>query len=123
MEHLTWTIVAFGVCAGGMIMISGFRKADRKLVASGEMKGALKEDWKRTGNIDFHPSAAENSSPGPLRLWVEEKRILESAVGQDVVELRWRLATITEGKELVICWNARKTAPAALLARPCLIDD
>ena len=40
---------------------------------------------------------------------VEEKRVTENAMGQDVVELRWRLATLEEAKELVICWNARLT--------------
>ena len=60
----------------------------------------------RTGNIDFYASTNESSSPQPLRLLVEEKRVIESVAGQDVVELRWRLATLEDGKELVVCWNA-----------------
>jgi len=27
-------------------------------------------------------------------------------MGQDIVQLRWRLATLEEAKEVVICWNA-----------------
>jgi hypothetical protein len=38
----------------------------------------------------------------------EEKRTTEGAVGQDIAELRWRLATLEEGKELVVCWHARQ---------------
>jgi hypothetical protein len=111
MESLTWVIVAIGVLVGGLIMMFGFRKTDQKPMAFGRTDRALKQDWKRTGNIDFHTShtsALESSSPQPLRLLVEEKRVTEGAVGQDIAELRWRLATLQEGKELVVCWNARQ---------------
>jgi len=109
MESLTWVIVAIGALVGGPIMMFGYRKSDQKVVAFGQIHGVLKQDWMRTGNIDFHVSAVESPSPQPLRLRVEEKRVMESAVGQDVVELRWRLATLEEAKELVVCWNARQT--------------
>ena len=109
MENLTWVIVAIGLLVGGLIMMFGFRKPDQKPVAFGQTQGALKQDWMRTGNIDLHASGLESSSPQPLRLRVEEKRVMESAAGQDVVELRWRLATLQEGKELVVCWNAKQT--------------
>jgi hypothetical protein len=109
MENLTWVIVAIGALVGGPIMMFGYRKTDQKPVAFGQIDGALKQDWMRTGNIDFHASALESSMPQPLRLRVEEKRVTESAAGQDVVELRWRLATLQEGKELVVFWNARPT--------------
>jgi hypothetical protein len=108
METLIWLIIAIGVLVGGLIIIFGFRKTDQKLLAFGRIDGALKQDWMRTGNIDFHTSALESSSPQPLRLLVEEKRITEGAVGQDIAELRWRLATMEEGKELVVCWHARQ---------------
>jgi hypothetical protein len=116
MGNLIWVILAFGASLGGLIMIFGFRKADMKSQAfrqtDGSVDGALKEDWRRTGTIDFHLATDENSSLQPLRLWVEEKRIIESFVGQDIVELRWRLATVEEGKELIACWNnARPTSP------------
>jgi hypothetical protein len=108
MENLTWVIVPIGVLMGGLIMMLGFRKTDQKPVAFGRIDRALKRDWMRTGNIDFHTSGLESSSPQPLRLLVEEKRVTEGAVGQDIAELRWRLATLQEGKELVVCWNARQ---------------
>jgi hypothetical protein len=109
MDNLPWVIVAIGALVGGPIMMFGYRKTDQKLMAFDQIRGALKQDWMRTGNIDFHASDLESSFPQPLRLRVEEKRVMESAAGQDVVELRWRLATLAEGKELVVCWNAKQT--------------
>jgi hypothetical protein len=104
-----------------MAMIFGFRKADKK-PAPGRIIGDVKQDWTPTGKIDFRAPTLESSTPQPIRLWVEENRITETVVGQRVEELRWRLATIEEGKKLVICWNARQSSPAALLPRPCLVD-
>jgi hypothetical protein len=103
------TIAAVGVIAGGLIMAFGFRKSEQKPTAFAQIDGVLKQDWTRTGNIDFHAPALESSSPQPLTLRVEEKRITQNAMGQDVVELRWRLATLEEAKELVVCWNSRQT--------------
>jgi hypothetical protein len=123
MENLTWAIVAFGACVGGLMMTFGFRKANNKEPVPGRIVGTVMHDWTPTGNIDFRASILESSSPQPIRLWVEENRITETVVGQRVVELRWRLATIEEGKKLVICWNARQSSPAALLPRPCLVDQ
>jgi hypothetical protein len=108
-ENLTWVIVAIGALVGGPIMMFGYRKVDQKLLAFGQIHGVLKQDWTRTGNIDFHAAELESASPQPLRLLVEEKRVTKSAVGQDISELRWRLATLEEGKQLVVCWNARQT--------------
>jgi hypothetical protein len=106
-----WVIIAIaavGVIAGGLIMAFGFRKTGQKPAAYGHVDGVLKQDWTRTGNIDFHAAVLESVSPQPLTLRVEEKRVTENAMGQDVVELRWRLATLDEAKELVVCWNSRQ---------------
>ena len=53
--------------------------------------------------------AIESASPQLLILRVEERRVTETVTGQDVVELRWRLATVEEAKEVVVCWNASKS--------------
>jgi hypothetical protein len=115
-ENFAWVVVAIGVLTGGLVMIFGLRK-DGKNPVPGRLIGALKQDWTPTGNIDFRALDLESPSAQPLRLWVEENKILETAVGQRVVELRWRFATIEEGKELVLCWNGRETASAVLLPR------
>ena len=109
MKNLTWVSTAIGALVGEPIMTIGHREPDEKPVTFGPINAALKQDWMRTGNIDFHASAIGSSSPQPIRLLVEEKRIMESVVGQDIVELRWRLATLEEGKELVVCWNRRQS--------------
>jgi hypothetical protein len=106
-----WVIIAIaiiGVIVGGLIMAFGFRKTEQRSAAFGQIDGVLKQDWTRTGNIDFHAALLESPSPQPLTLRIEEKRITENAMGQDVVELRWRLATLDEAKELVVCWNSRQ---------------
>jgi hypothetical protein len=101
-------IAAIGVIAGGLIMAFGFRRSEHKPAAFGAIDGVLKLDWTRTGNIDFHAAELDSPSPQPLTLRVEEKRVTQKAMGQDVVELRWRLATLEEAKELVVCWNGRQ---------------
>jgi hypothetical protein len=106
-----WVIIAIaviGVTVGGLIMAFGFRKTEQKPTAFGQIDGVLKQDWTRTGNIDFHAAVLESPSPQPLTLRVEEKRVTQNAMGQDIVELRWRLATLEEAKELVVCWNSRR---------------
>lgn len=109
MEY-AWGIVAvIGVIVGGLIMVFGFRKTEQKAGAFDQIDGVMKQDWTRTGNIDFHAASLDSASPQPLTLRVEERRITENAMGQDVVELRWRLATLDEAKELVVCWNARRS--------------
>ena len=111
--EFAWAFVAIiaiiGVVVGGLIMMFGFPKKEQKPAAFGEVDGIMKQDWTRTGNIDFHAAALESTSPQPLTLRVEEKKITENAMGQDVVELRWRLATLEEAKEVVVCWNARQS--------------
>jgi len=33
-------------------------------------------------------------------------------MGQEVAQLRWRLATVEEAKEVVACWNAHSAKAA-----------
>lgn len=107
---LVWVMVAIvGVVVGGVIMVFGFRKTEPKPAVFDQIDGVMKLDWTRTGSIDFHAAELDSASPQPLTLRVEEKRITENAMGQDIVELRWRLATLEEAKEIVVCWNTRQT--------------
>ena len=109
--ELAWSVVAIvGVVVGGLIMIFGFRKKEQKSASFGDIYGALKQDWTRSGNIDFHAAALESTSPQLLVFRVEEKKITETAMGQDIVQLRWRLASLEEAKKVVACWNRAKSA-------------
>jgi hypothetical protein len=47
-------------------MMLGYRKTEQKPVTFGPINGGLKQDWMRTGNIDFHVSAVKSSSPQPI---------------------------------------------------------
>jgi hypothetical protein len=88
-------------------MFFGFRKSEQKPMGFAGIDGVLKQDWARTGNIDFHAQQLDSPSPQPLTLRVEERRVTQNAMGQDVIELRWRLATLEEAKEIVVCWLGR----------------
>jgi len=108
--EFAWGIIALiGIVVGGLIMMFGFAKKEQKPAAFGHVDGVVKQEWTRTGNIDFHATALESASPQPLILRIEEKKITENAMGQDIVELRWRLATLEEAKEVVVCWNDRQS--------------
>ena len=105
-----WSVVPIaGLIVGALIMAFGFRKKE-DLASPGfdNIDGVLKQDWTRTENIDFYIAAVDSSSPQRLILRVEERKVTENVMGQDVVQLRWRLATLEEAKEVVACWNARK---------------
>src|ERR1700733_5344829 len=102
----TWgviTLIALAVAAA--MIVYAVRTTDQKAVSFEEVGGVLKHDWERTGKIDFHVVAPESNAPQRLILRVEEKKIVENSMGEDVVQLRWRLATVDEAKELVLCWN------------------
>jgi hypothetical protein len=108
--EMVWKIAPIlGIVIGGLIMLFGFRKKNQKSAVFSDIDGVLKQDWTRTGNIDFYAAECEMTSPQFLALRVEEKKITENAMGQDIVQLRWRLATLEEAKEVVSHWNAGKS--------------
>jgi hypothetical protein len=92
----TWGVVAVMALAVAAAMITYvvrlMRKKDEPDPTFGGVSGTLKQDWTRTGRIDFHVVALENASPQQLMLRVEEKKILENSMAEDVTQLRWRLA-------------------------------
>src|SRR5260370_31330188 len=96
MEYAWGIIAVIGVIAGGLLMVFGFRKTQQQPTAFAQIDGVMKQDWTRTGNIDFHAAALESTSPQPLTLHVQEKRITEKARGHAGDELQWRLATLEQ---------------------------
>jgi len=102
-------VPAIGIVVGAWVIVVSFREKRQRSAVFADMNGTLKQDWTRTGRIDFHVREIESSSPQWLVLRVEEQKITENAMGQDMVQLRWRLATLDEAKELVIYWNGAKT--------------
>jgi hypothetical protein len=100
-------VLAIAVAAAMIVyVVHTLRKKDEPDPLYGGVSGTLKEDWARTGNIDFHVVALDSTSPQQFILRIEEKKVMENSMGQEVTQLRWRLATIEEAKEVVACWNA-----------------
>jgi hypothetical protein len=107
--QFAWTMVPVaGIIVGSLVMMFAFRKRKRTFGVFDDIDGVLKQDWTRTGNIDFHYAESDTTSPQWLALRVEEKKVTENAMGQDITQLRWRLATLEEAKEVVAYWNAGK---------------
>src|SRR3979409_904812 len=104
MDVLIATAVSVGVVVGLLVMFFGMRKTEQNIGVFDNIDGALKEDWTRTGQIDFRVSDPNNASPQPMILRVEERKLIENALGHDVAQLRWRLATLDEAKDVVACW-------------------
>jgi hypothetical protein len=102
-------VPVIGIVVGILVMVISVREKRRRSTVFGDMNGTLKLDWTRTGRIDFYVQEIESASPQWLVLRVEEQKITENPMGQDMVQLRWRLATLDEAKELVIYWNGTKT--------------
>jgi hypothetical protein len=96
---MSWSVVVpvVGFFGGVLTMAFGFRKKEQISISFDEIDGVLKHDWARTGDIDFHARALDSASPQQLILRVEEQKITENAMGQDVAQLRWRLATLGPG--------------------------
>src|SRR5579859_6595690 len=105
-----WGILpGVGVIVGVAIMVFSFHKKEQTHGSIGVVDGVLKQDWTRTDLIDFFVPQLESTSPQMMTLRVQEKKVTENTMGQDVTEFRWRLATLEEGKEVVARWNARKS--------------
>jgi hypothetical protein len=110
MDILIVTIVLIGLTAGLLVMYFGLPNTKPKTGVFDTIEGTLKEDWTPTGKIDFRVTDTDSASPQPMTLRVEEARLIENALGQDIVQLRWRLARLDEAKALVACWNGARAA-------------
>src|SRR5580704_10387996 len=114
---LSWGVFAvIAVAVATAMIVYGFYSVRKKRELDpsfSEVGGTLKLDWTRTGKVDFLVADLESTSPQQLILRVEEKKIIENSMGEDVIQLRWRLATLAEAKEVVVLWNthASKNRP------------
>ena len=75
MDVLIATAISIGVIVGLLVMFFGLRKAEQKIVVFDNIDGALKEDWTRTGQIDFYVSDPDNASPQSMILRVIPKPV------------------------------------------------
>ena len=108
----TWVMVviaAAGALIGVFAITVGLRAGRKPVPALAEIEGATKQDWTPTGKIDFRVQDVENALPQEFVLRVEETKIIETAMGHDVTQLRWRLATLEEAKRVVLNWNSKQS--------------
>src|SRR4029077_15988383 len=71
-----------------------------------KLQGVVKHDWHPTGRIDFTARFEDvgdqsKDKPGEFKLLVEERRIVESIAGNENLEIQFRLATLSEAKNVV----------------------
>jgi hypothetical protein len=85
---------------------------------------AQQTGWTATGRIDFAgPTDVDPDAIGNFLLQAEDTRIVNSVGGVDHREIRWRRATLSEAKKVVLAYHVQRNlaTTAALIvdaARP-----
>ena len=105
-EALWITILLILITIGGIlaflyyVRITQSSENEKKVT----LQGVVKHDWRPTGRIDFTARFADDDQskdkPGEFKLLVEERRIVESLAGNENLEIQWRLATLSEAKDV-----------------------
>jgi len=106
-EALWITILLILITIGGIlaflyyVRITQTSENEKKI----KLQGVVKHDWRPTGRIDFtarfdNVGDQSKDKPGEFKLLVEERRIVESLAGNENLEIQWRLATLSEAKDV-----------------------
>jgi hypothetical protein len=70
---------------------------------------AQQTGWTPTGRIDFAgPTDVDPDAIGNFLLQAEDTRIVNSVGGVDHREIRWRRATLSEAKKVVLAYHAQR---------------
>jgi hypothetical protein len=109
MAEVLWiTLFLIVVTAGGILAFLHFVRITQTAENEKKIKlqGVVKHDWCPTGRIDFTARFEDvgdqsKDKPGEFKLLVEERRIVESLAGNENLEIQWRLATLSEAKDVV----------------------
>jgi hypothetical protein len=104
----SWGVIAvIALAVAPAMIIYAVRTKEQKAETFDDVGGVLKHDWARTGKIDFHVVAPNSSAPQRLILRVEERKVTENAMGEDIVATAVAPgdSIIEEAKEVVVCWN------------------
>ena len=101
-EQWPWFAAAAGVLVivGLLILLKPKSKRQRNITSS----AADSKEWVLTGRIDF----IDPHSAGELVLQVEETRIVNSPSDIEHREIRWRRATLDEGKMVLVSYHAQR---------------
>ena len=110
---MTWEAIFeqwpwFGAATGVLVVVIGLLilfkpKSKRQPNITG--RAADSKEWVLTGRIDF----VDPHSAGELVLQVEETRIVNSPSGVEHREIRWRRATLDEGKMVLVSYHAQRS--------------
>jgi hypothetical protein len=110
--EITWEAIFeqwpwFAAAAGVFIVVIGLLillkpKSKHQPNATGSAADSM--EWALTGRIDF----VDPHSAGELVLQVEETRIVNSPSGVEHREIRWRRATLVEGKMVLVSYHAQR---------------
>ena len=97
----------FAAAAGVLVVVIGLLillkpKSKHQPNATGSASDS--REWVLTGRIDF----VDPHSAGDLVLQVEETRIVNSPSGVEHREIRWRRATLDEGKTVLVSYHAQR---------------
>ena len=109
---MTWKAIYeqwpwFAAAAAVLVIVIGLLvllkpKSKRQLKATSST--ADNKGWVLTGRIDF----IDPHSDGELVLQVEETQIVNSPGGVEHREIRWRRATLDEGKMVLVSYHAQR---------------
>ena len=97
----------FAAAAGVLVVVIGLLillKPKSKHQPDKTSSVADSKEWVLTGRIDF----IDPHSAGVLVLQVEETRIVNSPSGIEHREIRWRRATLDEGKMVLVSYHAQR---------------
>jgi hypothetical protein len=108
MAEVLWiTMLLIVVTIGGILAFLYYVRITQSVENDKKIKfqGIVKHDWRPTGRIDFTARFQDvgdqsKDKPGEFKLVVEERRIVESIAGNENLEIQWRLATLSEAKEV-----------------------
>ena len=109
---MTWEAIfeqwpSFAAAAGVLVVVIGLLillKLKSKHRPNTTGSAADSKEWVLTGQIDF----VDPHSAGELVLQVEETRIVNSPSGIEHREIRWRRATLDEGKVVLVSYHAQR---------------
>ena len=109
MAEVLWiTLILIVVTIGGILAFLYYVRLTQTADNEKKIKlqGVVKHDWHPTGRIDFTARFQDvgdqsKDKPGEFKLLVEERRIVESIAGNENLEIQFRLATLSEAKNVV----------------------
>jgi hypothetical protein len=93
-----------------------------------KLQGVVKHDWRPTSRIDFTARFEDvgdqsKDKPGEFKLLIEERRIVESIAGNENLEIQFRLATLSEAKNVVTQYHKYPSENSLIKSIPELFES